>query len=247
MASPLARQVPAVWPLTTTMEVTRFLRPRAWEQRLCLARRSATRSFRILLWLFLFQTRPEKNNSSGGSRTGIIHAVPPPQLCSSFKAPSFFFARAISIFTLLLQSLRSPETKRSCCKTFCDAWGFFFVVVVVVVVVVTKSGLEKETFSILQGCKPGLPMPHLWHWCEKDFLRSLWFSHPVCVYAARKLALAEITQQCRHNKTEWPKRAVGHFLTSVAAEEEQAGSSVGSHLLGGKGSETVINIRPNVT
>lgn len=57
--------------------------------------------------------------------------------------PFSFLARATSIFKLLLQSLRSPETKYSCYKTFCDAWGSF---VVVVVVVVTKARLEKRDF-----------------------------------------------------------------------------------------------------
>lgn len=76
----------------------RFLRSLAWEQFLCLARRSATHSFKILPSLFLFQTRPEKNKSSGGTLAGIVHAVPPPQLCCFFRAP-FFSKRRFYIYT----------------------------------------------------------------------------------------------------------------------------------------------------
>lgn len=43
-----------------------FLRPLAWEQFLCPARRSATRSLKILRSPFLFQTQPENNKSGRG-------------------------------------------------------------------------------------------------------------------------------------------------------------------------------------
>lgn len=46
-----------------------------------LARRSATRSYEILPWRFLFQTQPEQNISSGGSLT--------PQLSSSYRGTLF--------------------------------------------------------------------------------------------------------------------------------------------------------------
>lgn len=135
--------------------------------------------------------------------------MPPPQQCCFLRAP--FLASTLSIFVLLLQSLRSPETSRSCYKTFCESQRFFFLLLLLSLMLwkaffFIKVRLSKF-YTAVSWAASATPVGLMW----EGLLHPLWFSHPVCVYAEGKLALAEITQQCRHNKTEWPERAVVTF------------------------------------
>lgn len=144
MASPLARQVAAVRP-QTTMEVTFDFCGRSPGSNFFVSLAGLQRTPSRSSPRFFFFRPDQRKTRAAGARSQELFTLSRHRNCAASLEPPFL-ASAVSIFTLLLQSLRSPETSRSCYKTFCDGLGFFFVVVVVFIVVVTKACFEKETF-----------------------------------------------------------------------------------------------------
>lgn len=244
MASPLARQVAAVRP-QTTMEVTFDFCGRSPGSNFFVSLAGLQRTPSRSSPRFFFFRPDQRKTRAAGARSQELFTLSRHRNCAASLEPPFL-ASAVSIFTLLLQSLRSPETSRSCYKTFCDGLGFFLLLLLFLSLLLRKPVLKKRLskfYTAIRRPANATPVGLMW---QTPFTPTVVQPSCLCLrwgktgfgrnYTTVQTQQDWVTQACR-----WTLSHVCCCNAQVV-EEQQFGSSVESHFLVEKGSETIINI-----